>query len=90
MSLNRLWTSHLKDKEEKEKFRREIQSAFAPLERLTEICQKKRKESDSLKYSQESIDKFMPGGGFRDWLMYQAGRQSAFAEIEAITNITTE
>ena len=58
-----LWTSHIKDDEEKEEFRKYVNNSSALLDRLTEIVRTKIQAAETIRLSEKGYAS--PSWGYR-------------------------
>jgi len=77
-----IWTSHIKDEEEKEEFKKYVENSAAILDRLTDIIEKKIKAAEALRISEKNYQ-------FPAWPYKMAdcnGYTRALEELKSITN----
>lgn len=79
--MNSAWTSHLRDKDEKEKFQAYVSSSVGVLDRLTELIQRKLEEIDCPTLVDYDVS---------SWAFKQAdriGQARAYKEILKLTDL---
>jgi len=77
-----IWTSHIKDEEEKEQFKKYVENSSALLDRLTDIIEKKINAAETQRVSEKNYQ--FPAWPYR--MADYNGYIRALAEMKAITN----